>query len=129
MKTRGSGRVAISLKNVDTESQEFAPRSCDVRLGEKTFSTPTRALSSQEANAYFATSVTIDPTPHDIYEHVKTYDAAELKAIIKKDGKLREEVVAIQRMKGKHSDKVSIFFPIRAKPEISLGRAEAEGLV
>ncbi len=126
---KSSKRVTVALKNIDATNEEYSPRACEVKVGGLAFSTPTRALSSQEANAYFATSVTIDPTTHEMYEHVKTYTADEIAAITRKNGKLRDEVVNIQRMKGKHSDKVSLFFPIRMADSITLDSQAIEGLI
>jgi hypothetical protein len=126
---RISKRLTVSLKNIDTTDAEYSPRACEIKVGGISISTPSRALSSQEANAYFATSVTIDPATHEMYEHVKTYSREEIAAITRKNGKLRDEVVKIQRMKGKHSDKVSLFYPIRMADNIVLDSQSVEGLI
>jgi len=122
-------RIQAKLLYDDMFASDYGPRVCEVKVGGKSFETPTRALSSQDARAFMKTSVVLSPLSNPVYEHVAAYSTSEFRQLSRKNGKLAEEIAKINTIKSKHKDKLSLFFPIRRKRDEYLEKDELISLV
>ena len=114
-------RLNIKMKEIDNDELTIGPRCCVVDTPKGRFETPSRALSSQEAGPFLKTSLTWMPLVNSIYEHYRTFTLQDIDELRNRNGTMKNLISKISEIKSKHDEKLSLFYPIRRKKEITFG--------
>lgn len=109
------------MKEIDNDELTIGPRCCVVDTPKGRFETPSRALSSQEAGPFLKTSLTWMPLVNSIYEHYRTFTLQDIDELRNRNGTMKNLISKISEIKSKHDEKLSLFYPIRRKKEITFG--------